>query len=137
MRAYFDASAFAKGYLREPGTDRVRELLVSADCVGMCVLGLTELISALCRQVREGKLSKREYRGIRAMVLADISDTDMVQLTGAVVDRSINLLERSALHALDALHIASAMEWEADCFISSDRQQLEVAQQAGLECIIV
>ena len=137
MKAYFDASAFAKGYLREPGTDRVQELLVSADSVGMCVLGLIELISALCRQVREGKLSKREYRSTRATLLADTYDMDMVQLTGAVVDRSTNLLERSALHASDALHIASAMEWEADCFISSDRQQLEAAQQAGLECIIV
>jgi len=34
---------------------------------------------------------------------------------------------------LDALHIACALEWGAELFVSSDQQQLRAAKRAGLK----
>jgi predicted nucleic acid-binding protein len=33
---------------------------------------------------------------------------------------------------LDALHIACALEWKAELFVSSDNRQIKAAKQAGL-----
>jgi hypothetical protein len=40
----------------------------------------------------------------------------------------------NVLRAMDALHIACALEWKADLFITSDKKQLDAAMQAGLQC---
>lgn len=134
MRGYFDTSALAKGYLHEPGTKEVRDLLESCTAVATCTLGLTEVVSVLCRNVRERRLPKSQYLDIRATFLADMADLDIVLLTESVFGRSIHLLETSALAGADALHIASAIEWEAEIFVSSDARQLEAARRAGLSC---
>jgi hypothetical protein len=36
------------------------------------------------------------------------------------------------VRALDTLHIAAALEWSADLFVSADDRQLHAAEQAGL-----
>jgi hypothetical protein len=33
---------------------------------------------------------------------------------------------------MDALHVACAIEWKADLFVTSDKRQLVAAQNAGL-----
>jgi hypothetical protein len=42
------------------------------------------------------------------------------------------LLENNVLHALDALHVACALEWQADRFVTSDRRQFTAAMNTGL-----
>ncbi len=41
-------------------------------------------------------------------------------------------LEISPVRAMDALHVACALEWGADVFASSDDRQLKAAKKAGL-----
>jgi predicted nucleic acid-binding protein len=41
-------------------------------------------------------------------------------------------LEDNALRAMDALHIACALEWRAELFVSSDKQQIMAAEKSGL-----
>jgi len=41
-------------------------------------------------------------------------------------------MEDSALHTMDALHVACALEWQADLFLTSDNRQLAAATNAGL-----
>jgi len=33
---------------------------------------------------------------------------------------------------MDAIHVACALEWQADLFVTSDRRQFEAARNAGL-----
>jgi predicted nucleic acid-binding protein len=33
---------------------------------------------------------------------------------------------------MDALHVACALEWQADLFVTSDRRQLKAAMNTGL-----
>ena len=63
----------------------------------------------------------------------DVRDADIVNLTASVVSSTIAVLEASPVRALDALHVACALEWGADLFVSSDKRQLNAAKRAGLK----
>jgi len=57
----------------------------------------------------------------------------VLHITSAVIAHSVKLLERNKLRTLDALHIACALEWKADLFVTADRRQLTAAANAGLQ----
>ena len=42
-------------------------------------------------------------------------------------------IEASPVRAMDALHVACALEWDAELFASADKQQLSAAKKAGLK----
>jgi hypothetical protein len=109
-------------------------LLDSAKQVGISSLCLVEVIAVLCRCERERRITRSEYLTAKSNVVVGITDMDCVQVTPEVVDRAIRVLELIPLRAADALHVASAIEWGAQVFISADRKQLEAARRAGLAC---
>ncbi|MEW5900136.1 MAG: type II toxin-antitoxin system VapC family toxin [Acidobacteriota bacterium] len=49
-----------------------------------------------------------------------------------MVEKAIRLLETHPLKTLDAIQVASAQEWQAELFVSSDRRQLSAAKESGL-----
>ena len=53
MKLFLDTSAFAKRYVAEPGSEKVMALCQEADALFVSVICLPELISTLCRLVRE------------------------------------------------------------------------------------
>jgi predicted nucleic acid-binding protein len=38
---------------------------------------------------------------------------------------------------MDALHVASAIAWKADLFVTSDKRQFQAAKKAKLKCRLV
>ena len=44
----------------------------------------------------------------------------------------VAILEGNPIRAMDALHIACAVQWEAELFVSADEQQIAAAEKAGL-----
>lgn len=83
--------------------------------------------------MREGILTLNDYRKIKRQLLDDVRDATVLQLTPAVIARSVKLLEGNVLRAMDALHVACALEWQADLFVTADRRQLTAAGNAGLK----
>lgn len=132
MRLSVDSSSFAKRYIQEVGSDKLDDFLQQASELALCVILVPELISALNRRLREGALTEKEYRKAKDLLLDDVGDATVLQLTPAVVSRSVNLLEKNVLRAMDALHVACALEWKADLFVTSDRRQLDAAINSGL-----
>lgn len=133
MRVLFDSSAFAKRYVEEEGSIQVERILQKASVLGLCVILPTEIISALNRKTREQLISLKDYRNVKRQLIRDIRDGTVIQITPGVVSRSIKLLETSNLRALDSLHVACALEWGADFFVTSDRRQFHAAETAGLQ----
>ena len=133
MNVFLDSSALAKRYVQEPGSDRVEEILSSASSLGISVIGVTEVVSALCRRRREKKLSPPQYSMAKRALFEDIEDASIVNLTDQVVARAVSLLERWPLRSSDALHVASAAEWSAELFVSSDERQCAAARAYGLQ----
>jgi len=132
VKLVVDSSALAKRYIQEVSSDRLDNLLQRASTLALSVLSVPEIISGLNRLLRERALAVTGYRKAKRQLLDDVRDATILQITPAVVSRSVQLLENNVLRAMDALHIACALEWEADVFVTSDRRQLEAAIKEGL-----
>ena len=137
MKAFFDTSAFAKRYIAERGSERVVALCDDADALVVSVVCLPELVSSLCRLVREKKLGRADYRRLKGIVATDLMDVDICQITSPILDATIPLLETHPLRSTDALHVACALAVEPDMFVSADRRQLVAARKSGLTTVDV
>lgn len=133
MKTYLDSSAFAKRYIEETGSDRVEKLCGQATALALSVIGVPEIISALNRRVREGALTRSQYRTAKSRLSAEVADAEIVYLVPDVIMESIQILETSPVRTLDALHVACAVHWGAEVFVSSDERQLRAARKAGLK----
>lgn len=137
MKAYLDSSSFAKRFIDETGSDKVEAICAKATDLGLSILCVPEIASALNRRWRERTLTKRQYDLAKRSLIEDVRDADIINLTASVVASSIAILEASPVRTLDALHIACALEWGADLFVSSDKRQLAAAKRAGLKIMNV
>lgn len=133
MKTFFDSSAFAKRYIDEKGSQLVDDICCKATEVCLSVICVPEIISALNRRLREKSLSYNDYLAIKKHLSDDVRDAVIINLTSEVIRMSTELLETSPLRAMDALHIACALVWETELFVSSDNQQLSAAKKAGLK----
>jgi len=132
MKLVVDSSSFAKRYVQEVGSNNLDRLLQSASELALCVILVPEIISGLNRRLRESALSTMDYRAAKRQLLNDVHDATILQVTPAVISRSVKLLESNVLRAMDALHVACALEWQTDLFVTSDRRQLTAAMNTGL-----
>ena len=137
MKTFLDSSSFAKRFVEEDGSARVEELCRNATELGLSMICLPEIISAINRRVREGLLTRKQYLDIKKHFLDDIRDADMAQLTEQVTGSAIKVLERNPVRAMDALHVACAIEWGAELFVSCDIRQLAAAKHEGLKTLLV
>ncbi len=133
MRVFFDSSALAKRYIREQGSEAVARALAEAGELAVSLLCPPEIISALSRLRREDAISRADYERAKTALFADMEDIEVCGVTVPVVTRSIELLERHAVRTIDAIHVATAIEWRADLFASSDLRQLGAASEFGLK----
>lgn len=132
MKLVVDSSAFAKRYVFEDGSEIVDRFLQQASRLALCTILVPEIISGLNRRLREQVLSLEDYRKAKNQLMNDVHDAIVLQVTPAVISRAVKLLENHVLRAMDALHVACALEWQAELFISADRRQVEAAKNAGL-----
>ena len=133
MNVFFDSSALAKRYVEEVGSDRVQDILSSATSLTVSVLCIPEIVSALCRRRREQRLSQQQYLSAKQALFVDIEDMNVVNSTSQVIARAVEILERWPLRSSDSIHVASAVEWSAQLFVSSDERQCAAARAYGLQ----
>lgn len=132
MNAFFDSSALVKRYIEEKGSDRVAAILSSASALGVSIICVPEIVSALCRRRRERKLSTQDYQNTKASVLSDIDDATVIGITEDVIAHAVALLEQFPLRSADALHVACASQWSTDLFVSADDRQCKAARAHSL-----
>jgi len=132
MKTLFDSSAFAKRYVEEEGSREVDALCLAASTLALSVVCVPEIISALNRRLREKRLSARDYLAAKSRLSEEVADAVIINLTPEVIARTVYLLEGNPLRALDAIHIACALEWGAELFVSCDDRQIKAARRAGL-----
>jgi len=132
MKTLCDSSAFAKRYVDEKGSQEVDNVCRATSALALSVVCVPEIISALNRWVREKRLSPQEYIAAKSRLSEDVADAVIVNLTPAVIARSTFLLETNVLRAMDSLHVACALEWGAELFVSCDDRQIKAAKRAGL-----
>ena len=133
MKTYLDSSSFAKRFVEEEGSDRVETACSQASELGLSVICVPEVLSALNRRKRERTLTAVQYREANQRLLDDLLGAVSFKLTSSVIVSTIHILETNSVRTMDALHIACALEWGADLFASSDDRQLKAAKKAVLK----
>ncbi|MCG2659947.1 MAG: type II toxin-antitoxin system VapC family toxin [Kiritimatiellae bacterium] len=137
MKAFFDSSAFAKRYIEEPGSAVADEICMTIDQLGLSVICLPEIISALNRRLREKTIAREQYGLTKQRLSDDIRDADIINLTPEVVTQAIMMLEVLPLRTMDALHLACAYVWGAELFVSADKLQVKGAERFGLKAKLI
>ena len=132
MRVFFDSSAFVKRYVSETGTEAVLAWCDRASEIGLSGIALPDIVSAFCRLRREGRINDTQYRQLKSLLLADIEDAAICDLSPEVLAQSIASLEANILRGMDAIHVGSAIALKVDVFISADQRQRDAAIRAGL-----
>ena len=128
MRIFIDTSAYAKRFVEESGSEEIDSIILQGTELGLSIICVPELLSAMNRKLREKAISRPQYSQIKSRLSEEIHDIDVIQLTDVVIKKTIMLLEKNFLRTLDAIHIACAIEWEADIFLTSDKRQIKAAR---------
>jgi hypothetical protein len=118
--------------VQEVGSEELERFLIDASELAFSVILVPEIISGLNRRLRERIVTVADYRTVKKRLMDDVSDATVLQITPSVVSRSVRLLESNVLRTLDSLHVACALEWGADLFVTSDKRQFMAAKNAGL-----
>jgi len=71
MRIFCDSSSFVKKFIQETGSDEADEYCLKATSIGLSIICLPEMLSALNRKIRENNLTKENYRVIKNQILDD------------------------------------------------------------------
>lgn len=129
---YADASALVKLVREEPESSALRAFLSDGDLVS-CELVLAEVPRAIRRAAARDPHLTLDVLTDRAGVLLDalaLLPLDRGLLTAA------GALAEPALRALDAIHVAAAVDVSPlDAFVSYDKRQAAVARLAGLRTV--
>jgi predicted nucleic acid-binding protein len=129
---YVDASALVKLVRDEPESPALRDFLADAELVS-CELVLTELPRAVRRAAASDPGLDLDVLMARA--------GDLIDAMGLLpLDRALLLaagaLAEPALRALDAIHVAAAVDLAPlDGFVSYDERQAAAARLAGLRTV--
>jgi predicted nucleic acid-binding protein len=131
---YLDASALVKLFVPEPESDSLNQALLGARGVILSDLALTEMASALGRRTREGVLTRRQAGHLHREALKLIASCRHVELTPPVHRRAEQLLLSipMPIRALDALHLATALEAGAATMVTFDLNLRDIAASQGL-----
>lgn len=131
---YLDASALVKLFVPESDSDALNAAMVGAKDVVLSDLALTEVASTVGRRTREGSLTTLQARRLyrEAVKLAGICRR--VELTPPIHRRAERLLLTLSLplRALDALHLASAIDAEAATVVTLDARLRAAAASQGM-----
>jgi len=134
---YLETSALVKLYVLEPGTDRLLQLASSVSENRLAILAISpvEARSAIRRRERAGDIDPKTATLILDRLQQHVETTFLRQaLNDAVLDGALEMIDRYALRAYDAIQLAGclalkgSMGMEFPTFVCSDQQLLEAAR---------
>lgn len=140
MIIYLDTSALVKRYIKEPGTDAVRNWISSAEVSATSLITHTEMAAAIAKTRRMGFLNDEQARRLWRDFLIDWTALGHVEVTEFVITRASNLAWDFNLRGYDAVHLACALSWQERVdglvtFVSFDRVLWQAGRQVGLEVL--
>lgn len=138
---FIDASALAKRYSPEIGTDVVNHLFAAHLLERICVLniGLAEVVSVLQRKRNLGKLSDSIYYQSLATLRAEIVDQSKIRKIVAdtpLVISAFPLIHNYSINATDAILLRSALDLAIDLRFNGDDLVLVAADQRLLRAAL-
>jgi len=66
-----------------------------------------------------------------------VQQIQMLELDFQVIERSIEVTEKALVKGMDAIHLATAINWESEEFYTSDKQQASAGKSNGLKVKLI
>lgn len=133
---YVDTSVLAKRYLPSPQSDRVEAMLARTEHhFVLSELAVVELESALRRRAVEAGGRAIDRAKVRLRFDDDLRSGFFAVhplRTAILIDARKWIAEGQPLATLDALHLATALDANADVLATDDRKFARAARAAGL-----
>ncbi len=129
MKVFFDTSTLAKRYVLEEGTAELNALLLETDIIVVAPIFLVEFFSLAHRRVRKREIKPEQYVEIKAQIHDDIASFEHVTWDNRLLEISLALVEKYPLASLDSIHLASALMFQPDLFVTSDTDLYKHAKQ--------
>ena len=139
-RVYADTSALAKWYLNEPFSEEFEAFVRKRPGASISTLTLLEMRCLLARRRRAGELDRDTEDRVFSALQADVASghLELRPIADGHVSMAVLLLSRLPRHALrtlDAIHIAVALDLQAEELASADRVQADAAEALGLHVV--
>jgi predicted nucleic acid-binding protein len=111
MAIYFaDSSALVKRYRKEVGSERISELLESAEQVLISRLTVVEVSAALVRRARATKAAEENLQVALASFDRDLTKSlDIIELDEPLMEYAMKLARRRGLRGADAIQLSAAL----------------------------
>ena len=144
MSCYFlEATAFAKLFVREPGTDALIRLMEMVEDNRKLIAASTplEVYAALRRRERAGAITPEDAAAALEVLRLEAARTVQEPLNPAVLESARQLLDRTTLRWPDAVQLAAALvaremfHGTEIIFVSASVPLLEAAKAEGLHVI--
>jgi len=140
---FLEATAFAKLFVREPGTDALIQLLQAVEDNRKLISAATplEVYAAIRRRERAGQIAPADATGARELLRIEAARMVQQPLNPGVLEAARQLLDRTSLRWPDALQLGAALTARemfpstTITFVSSQASLLEAAQAEGLATI--
>lgn len=143
---YFDASALAKRYTVEIGSETIDFLFDSVHPFRLqcLILGAIEVFWMCVRKRNDGRITQSQFshaiRNLESEVIRAHSDFDLIPISDSLVFNAIPLIESHSLNSTDALVLRSSLDLSIELqktndtlvLVASDQRLLRAAQQEGL-----
>ncbi len=113
-QVYLDTSALVKRYVAEAGSKDVAELLNSSAFQAVSIVTEAELPAALGRAWRVGAITELEGQTALGAWEKDRGDLLWIQLPQSMASHGGQLAWRDGLRGYDAIHLATALWWQAN-----------------------
>jgi len=140
---FLEATAFAKLFVREPGTDTLIRLMETVEDNRKLIAASTplEVYAALRRRERAGAISSQDAAAALEVLRLEAARTVQEPLNPAVLESARQLLDRTTLRWPDAIQLAAALvaremfQGTEVVFVSASPVLLEAARAEGLQVL--
>ena len=144
---YFDASALAKRYTQEDGSDKIDFLFenVSLRRLLCLTIGAMEVFWICVRKRNDGRISDSQFAEstthLKLEVVDTLSNFRKIPVPDSLVWNSMDLIETYSLNSVDAMVLRSALDTATELrstgdrlvLAASDRRLLRAAYAEGLQ----
>ncbi|SRR6266511_745956 len=141
MAAYFfDSSALVKRYAREVGTAWTIGLFrpPTANRIYLARITSVEVVSALTRRVRAGKLDQKSAaRAVARFRRAFAGRCRKIEITETLIERATSLAEKHTLRGYDAIQLAAALMANDERILGGARALILISADEALNSAAV
>ena len=144
---YFDASALAKRYIEEIGSDKVDFIFANVPLgrLQCLTIGAMEVFWICVRKRNDGRITASQFTQatghLKHAVINSQSDFRTISVPDSLVWNSMPLIEIHSLNSVDAMVLSSALEVATNLrrtgdtlvLVASDQRLLRAARAEGLQ----